>query len=62
MPQIVKVKSPYLTALGRKEDARAAILDFLDWGDANEEVFGQAVRIVLVSAEFSKELTTTVLC
>lgn len=59
--QAVAAHSGYLTALGRAEDARAAVLDFLGWADANEEVFGQEVRIVLVSAEFSKELTTTVL-
>ena len=40
---------------------RAAILDFLGWDDANDEIFGQEVRIVPVSAELSKELTTAVL-
>jgi hypothetical protein len=59
--QAVAAHSGYLTAIGRQDDARAAILDFLGWDDANEEVFAQDVRIVLVSAEFSKELTTAVL-
>jgi hypothetical protein len=59
--QAVAAHSGYLAALGRPDDARAAILDFLGWDDANDEVFGQEVRIVLVSAEFSKELTTAVL-
>jgi hypothetical protein len=34
---------------------------FLNWEVANEDTFGQDVRIVLVSAEFSKEITTSVL-
>jgi hypothetical protein len=59
--QAVAAHSGYLTAVGRQEDARTAILEFLGWDDANDEVFGQEVRLVLVSAEFSKELTTTVL-
>ncbi len=32
------------------------ILEFLEWDDADEDQFGQDVRIVLASAEFSKEL------
>jgi hypothetical protein len=59
--QAVTAHTGYLTALGRPEDARAAMLDFLGWDEANEEAFGREVRIVLVSAEFSKELTTAVL-
>jgi hypothetical protein len=59
--QAVAAHTGYLTGLGRQEDARSAILEFLDWEDANDELFGQDVQIVLVSAEFSKELTTTVL-
>jgi hypothetical protein len=61
LDQAVAAHAGYLAALGRQEDARATILDFLGWDDANDEVFGQEVRIVLVSAEFSKELTTAVL-
>jgi ketosteroid isomerase-like protein len=40
--------------------AREAILDFLQWGEPVEDDFGSDVRIVLVSADFSKELTTAV--
>ncbi|RLA03436.1 MAG: hypothetical protein DRQ54_10765, partial [Gammaproteobacteria bacterium] len=36
-------------------------LNFLGWEEADEEHFGQDVRIVLVSGDFSKELTTSVL-
>ncbi len=42
-------------------DAEQAILDFLEWDDADEDQFAQSVRIVLVSADFSKELTTAVM-
>lgn len=59
--QAVAAHSGYLTALGRQDDARALILDFLGWDEPSEEAIAQSVRIVLVSAEFSKELTTGVL-
>lgn len=43
------------------EDAQAKLLDFLDWDEPHEEDFGRDVRIILVAAGFSKELTTAVL-
>lgn len=43
------------------ENAREAILNFLDWSDVSEEEFANDVRIILVSADFSKEVTTSVL-
>jgi hypothetical protein len=52
----------YLSTLGNKEqDPRAVMLDFLGWDEPDEDLFGQDVRIVLASAEFSKELTSSVL-
>jgi hypothetical protein len=42
-------------------DPAVGILNFLGWEEIDEEHFAQDVRIVLVSAEFSKELTTAVL-
>src|SRR5688572_1910733 len=57
----VEVYATYLTRMGRNEDARNAILEFLEWDEADEDDFAQDVRIVLVSAEFSKELTTAVM-
>jgi len=60
--QAVTAFERYLKQRGRgQEDARATLLDFLEWEEVDEEAFAQDVRIVLVSAEFSKELTTTVL-
>jgi hypothetical protein len=52
----------YLLALGREErDPRADMLDFLGWDEPDEDLFGQDVRIILASAEFSKEITSSVL-
>lgn len=43
------------------ENPQGAILNFLEWDDVNEEEFANDVRIILVSADFSKEITTSVL-
>ncbi len=43
------------------ENAQVSILNFLEWDDVNEEEFANDVRIILVSADFSKEITTSVL-
>lgn len=43
------------------DDAQAAILKFLGWDGPDEDQFGQDTRIILASANFSKELTTAVL-
>ncbi len=42
-------------------EARRSLLEFLDWESEEENEFAQEVRIVLAAAEFSKEITTTVL-
>ena len=38
-----------------------ALLEFLEWEELDEDQFGQDVRLVLVSADFSRELTTAVM-
>jgi hypothetical protein len=43
------------------EQARIHILRFLGWETPEDAPFGGTVRIILVSADFSKELTTSVL-
>jgi hypothetical protein len=43
------------------KDAEQELLHFLEWEEPNQEIFAQDVRIVLASAEFSKEITSTVL-
>lgn len=42
-------------------DAREAILEFVDLDENSLDDFGNDVRIVLASADFGKELTTSVL-
>lgn len=46
---------------GATVDARAALLEFLESDDGDEPTLSNDVRIVLVSADFSREITTTVL-
>lgn len=57
----VDVHESYLKRIGKKVNAKQSILDFLRWEDADEDKFAQDVSIFLISAEFSKELTTSVL-
>ena len=59
--QAVEAHSHYLGGDGKEEAARGAILKFLDWEEPDEKAFAKDVRIILVSAEFSKEITTSVL-
>lgn len=60
--QAVDVFSRYLSQIGKNDtDARTELLDFLGWDEPDEDAFAQDVRIVLASAEFSRELTTSVL-
>jgi hypothetical protein len=57
----VAVYGNYLRQSGREADPHQELLDFLGWEGNVEEHFAQDVRIILVSAEFSKELTGSVL-
>lgn len=60
--QAVDVFDRYLTQIKKADtDARAELLDFLGWEEPDEDAFAQDVRIVLASAEFSREVTTSVL-
>ena len=60
LDKAVDVYSRYLKRLGSDLDARTDLLGFLEWDQPNND-FNKRVRIILVSAEFSKEVTTTVL-
>ncbi|MGF1728471.1 hypothetical protein [Photobacterium kasasachensis] len=42
-------------------NAREAILDFVELDESNLDDFGNDVRVVLASADFGKELTTSVI-
>jgi len=43
------------------QDARSNLLEFLGWDEPEEASFAQEVRIVLVAADFSRELMTSVM-
>lgn len=57
----VEVYSDFLARVGSTEDARTTLLEFLGWEDSDEDKFAQDCRILLVSAEFSRELTASVI-
>ncbi|QDV35690.1 hypothetical protein [Tautonia plasticadhaerens] len=59
--KVVDVYADHLRRIGEPTDARTALLEFLGWEEEDEDLFAQDVRIVLASAEFSKELTTAVI-
>lgn len=51
----------YERYLSNGADAEQELLQFLGWDEPQKDEFGTLVRIVLASADFSKELTTSVL-
>ena len=57
----VEVFGSYLKIRGRTDDPEQAILDFLEWDELEADRFAPDVRIVLVSADFSREMTTAIL-
>lgn len=58
----VSAHAKFLAKIGENiTEAENSILSFLGWDDPKENEFGQDVRIVLVSANFSKEITTSVI-
>lgn len=57
-----QIHSEFLAQIGEPSDeARSRILAFLGWDSPDDEIFADDVRIVLVSENFGKELTTAVL-
>ena len=58
----VGVYGRYMEKIGEtNKDPRSELLEFLGWEEPNEDAFAQDVRIVLASAGFGRELTTSVL-
>lgn len=57
----VDVYGGFLTKTVDRRDPREALLSFLGWFEPNEDLFAQDVRIVLVSADFSREVTSAVM-
>lgn len=59
--QAVHAHQVYLQARGFDRDARQSLLEFLEWETEDDGRFADDIRIVLVSADFSRELTTSVM-
>jgi hypothetical protein len=59
--RLVSIYKKYLENQKSDTDAESNLLDFLGWEAPDDELFAQEVKIVLASAEFSKELTTSVI-
>jgi hypothetical protein len=58
----VQIHANFLAELGEhSENAKERMLEFLNWEEPDEESFAPDVRILLVSEDFGKELTTAVL-
>ncbi len=56
-----EIYQKYLISIGSENNAEANLIEFLGWEEPQEDDFGLDVRIILVSANFSKELTTSVM-
>lgn len=57
----VEIYQKYLNLNNIQLDAESSLLEFLAWDEIYEESFALDVRIILVSSDFSKELTTSVM-
>jgi hypothetical protein len=60
--QVVRAHERYLADIGDSDvNAEESILNFLGWDEPHEDEFAGDVRLVLASAEFSKEITSAVI-
>ncbi len=59
--KVVNTYRDFLQKMRRNDDPESSLLEFLEWGEPDEERFAQDVRVILASADFSKELTTAVM-
>lgn len=59
--KLVDIYTRYLVSNDIQKDAKESLLEFLEWDEPDDERFAQEVKIILVSADFSKELTTSVM-
>jgi len=57
----VSAFAEFLRVHDDERQAQETLLDFLGWDEPREEDFGRDVRIILVAADFSRELTSSVL-
>ena len=61
LEQAITTRTRSLGSEGTRAQAEAEILDFLGWGSVDDDELTDEVRIVLVAADFSTEITTSVL-
>ena len=59
--RMIQIYEDYLRDHDRECDAQQELVSFLEWDEVDEDLFGKHIKIVLVSANFSKELSTTVM-
>ncbi|MBB5698517.1 DUF4268 domain-containing protein [Sphingomonas yantingensis] len=59
--RLVAAHARYIGGIEAVPRAEAALLDFLDWETPSDGALSDTVRIVLLSADFSTELTTAVM-
>jgi len=59
--QIKNIYQQYLTKQGNQEDAETNIAEFFEVSDLGELVLNKSQRIIMVSGNFRKEVTSTVL-
>jgi len=57
----VEIYQKYLMSIDSEDNAEGKLLEFLGWEEQQEDDFALDVRIILVSSNFSKELTTSVM-
>ncbi len=57
----VKIYQKYLEKQNISKDAKEELLSFLEWEENKADEFALDVKIILVSSDFSKELTTSVM-
>ena len=59
--RLIEIYEGFLTDNASEINALQCLLEFLGWEEVDEDLFGDHVKIVLVSADFSKELCTSVM-
>ena len=57
----IKIYQKYLEKQNIDKDAEESLLSFLEWEENKADEFALDVKIILVSSDFSKELTTSVI-
>ena len=57
----IKIYQKYLEKQNINKDAEESLLSFLEWEENRADEFALDVKIILVSSDFSKELTTSVM-